>query len=57
MPSFETDNLDYLGLTALRERLKSDLNSLLYPGKNWVPPRNGVTDTVIIGGGMCGMVV
>ena len=45
-----------IGLTCLGDRLKEDLDCLLYPSKSWVPPRDGVTDIVIIGGGMCGMV-
>ena len=45
-----------IGLKCLGDRLKEDLDCLLYPSKNWVPPRDGVTDIVIIGGGMCGMV-
>ncbi|WP_227272328.1 NAD(P)-binding domain-containing protein [Roseobacter weihaiensis] len=56
MPSLETQTLDNLGLPGLEARLKENLGCLLYPGKDWVPPRAGVTDIVIIGGGMCGMV-
>lgn len=44
------------GLPALEARLREDLEFLCYPGKDWVPKQNGVTDVVIIGGGMCGMV-
>ena len=56
MPSPKTETFDNLGLPALEARLSADLEALLYPGKDWVPPRDGVTDIVIIGGGMCGMV-
>lgn len=60
--SAETDALplDGAGLEALESRLKEDLEFLCWPGKSWVPKRevNGeaVSDVVIIGGGMCGMV-
>ena len=46
--------IDAKGLPALEARLKEDLEFLCYPGKDWVPPRDGVSDVVIIGGGMCG---
>ena len=52
----DRQRFDNLGLAGLGNRLKEDLECLLYPGKDWVPPRNGVTDIIIIGGGMCGMV-
>jgi hypothetical protein len=52
----DRQRFDNLGLTGLGERLKEDLDCLLYPGKEWVPPKDGVTDIAIIGGGMCGMV-
>ncbi len=29
--------------------MKEDLECLLYPGKDWVPPRDGVTDIIIRG--------
>ncbi len=48
--------IDERGLAALEARLKEDLDFLCYPGKDWVPPRDGVTDVTIIGAGMCGMV-
>lgn len=48
--------IDGQGLVILEARLKEDLDFLCYPGKDWVPPRDGVTDVTIIGGGMCGMV-
>ena len=47
---------DDQGLPALEARVSQDLRNLCYPGKNWVPRQEGVTDVVIIGGGMCGMV-
>jgi len=46
---------DGSGLEALEARVKEDLRFLCYPGKTWIPQRPGVTDVVIIGGGMCGM--
>ena len=47
--------VDSRGLPALEARLKEDLSHLCFPGKSWVPKREGVSDVVIIGGGMCGM--
>lgn len=52
----ELSSLDSQGLEALEARLKDDLSVLCFPAKQWVPPRDGVSDVVIIGGGMCGMV-
>ncbi len=49
-------SLDAKGLDALEARLKEDLDFLCYPGKDWVPAHEGITDVVIIGAGMCGMV-
>ena len=46
---------DDSGLEALEARVKEDLRFLCYPGKTWIPQRPGVTDVVIVGGGMCGM--
>ena len=46
--------IDAKGLSALEARLKEDLKFLCYPGNDWVPQRDGVSDVVIIGGGMCG---
>jgi hypothetical protein len=51
-----THKIDGKGLEALESRLREGLKFLCWPGKAWVPPRDGVTDVVIIGGGMCGMV-
>lgn len=52
--------LDNAGLPTLEARLAEDLNHLGWPGKAWVPGRTvageQVTDVVIVGGGMCGMV-
>lgn len=48
--------IDTKGLSVLEARLKEDLELLCYPGNDWVPPKDGVSDVVIIGGGMCGMV-
>jgi cation diffusion facilitator CzcD-associated flavoprotein CzcO len=53
------DNIDAIngkGLVALETRVKEDLAYLCYTGKDWVPQRVDVSDVVIIGGGMCGMV-
>ena len=52
----DRQRFDNLGLDGLGSRLKEDLDCLLYPGKDWVPLRDGVTDIIIIGGCMCGMV-
>ncbi|MFA3918929.1 NAD(P)-binding domain-containing protein [Ruegeria hyattellae] len=46
--------IDSKGLPALEARLREDLSFLNYPDKAWVPQREGVSDVVIIGGGMCG---
>lgn len=56
MQTNDTALIDAQGLEALEARLRESLSFLCYPGKDWVPPRAGVTDVVIIGGGMCGMV-
>ena len=48
--------IDAKGLPALVARVREDLEFLCRPGKDWVPQKNGVTDVVVIGGGMCGMV-
>lgn len=48
-----------IGLLALEERLRSDLELLELPAKSWVPPRilhgEAVRDVVVIGAGMCGL--
>lgn len=56
MQSKDPSPIDARGLTALEERIKEDLGFLCYPGTSWVPQKDGVTDVVIIGGGMCGLV-
>ena len=56
MPNQDRPTIDAQGLTALETRLKDDLSVLCCPPGNWVPAREGVTDVVILGGGMCGMV-
>ena len=55
MTSDHASPIDGQGLAALEARLHEDLRFLCWPGKDWVPRRDGVTDVVIIGGGMCGM--
>ena len=45
----DRQKFDNLGLDGLGSRLKEDLGCLLYPGKDWVPPRDGVTDIIIRG--------
>ncbi|MBA3520261.1 MAG: NAD(P)/FAD-dependent oxidoreductase, partial [Rhizobiales bacterium] len=48
------------GLVALEKRVRQDLEFLNYPLANWVPATphaaQAVTDLVIVGGGMCGLV-
>lgn len=56
MKTEDLSPIDNQGLPALEARLREDLDFLRYPGNHWVPKRDGVTDVVIIGGGMCGMV-
>ncbi len=49
------------GLAGLEARLRRDLDHLCFPATPWVPERRHdgepVVDVVIIGGGMCGMLV
>lgn len=52
----DAHTIDGQGLKRLEARLREDLKFLCWPGKDWVPARAGVSDVVIIGGGMCGMV-
>ncbi|MGJ4941500.1 NAD(P)-binding domain-containing protein [Bradyrhizobium sp. HKCCYLS1011] len=51
---------DAAGLAALEARLRQDLAWLEWPAKSWVPRRvvdgQDVTDVVIVGGGMAGLV-
>ena len=49
-------SIDDQDLSVLEARLHQGLEFLLYPGKEWVPKRGDVSDVIIIGGGMCGMV-
>lgn len=48
------------GLAALEARVREDLVALCHPPANWVPPTTHpdgpVTDVVVLGGGMCGLV-
>lgn len=46
---------DGAGLPALEAQLHADLAYLCYPPANWVPSRDDVTDVLIVGGGMCGL--
>ena len=55
MMQIQPSPIDARGLPALETRLEEDLRFLCYPGKDWVPRRDGVTDVTIIGAGMCGM--
>lgn len=51
--------IDSAGLAALEARVREDLRFLGVPGKPWVPATEAgepVTDVVIVGGGMCGLV-
>ena len=47
------------GLASLAAEVRRDLERLLFPAPNWVPPVAGpdgrpVLDALIVGGGMCG---
>src|SRR5919206_540012 len=42
------------GLAVLRVVLRRELERLRYPAPNWVLPRDGLIDVVVVGGGMCG---
>jgi len=54
-----TSNDRPIGLDALEQRLRQDLDWLDYPPKPWCLPRHTdgqrVWDVVVIGGGMCGL--
>ena len=56
-----SDHLSGAGLAALEARVQKDLVDLCRPPANWVPSRmkNGepVVDVIIVGGGMCGMLI
>ncbi|WP_116598589.1 NAD(P)-binding domain-containing protein [Primorskyibacter marinus] len=56
MQTTDSSPIDAQGLPVLEARLREDLEFLCVPGKDWVPHQDGVSDVVIIGGGMCGMV-
>ena len=56
MPEDSLFRIDGQGLAALESRLREELEFLGCPGKAWVPPTPGISDVVIVGGGMCGMV-
>src|SRR2546428_8168578 len=43
-----------MSLDALTALAKRELEQLRYPAPNWVLPRDGLTDVVVVGGGMCG---
>jgi cation diffusion facilitator CzcD-associated flavoprotein CzcO len=47
------------GLTLATEQARHDLECLLYPAADWVPPRDGpdgapLLDALVVGAGMCG---
>ncbi len=52
MQTNDRSPIDAQGLDVLEARLREDLEFLCYPGKDWVPAQEGVSDVVIIGGGM-----
>jgi cation diffusion facilitator CzcD-associated flavoprotein CzcO len=55
-----TEGSGMSGLAALEARLRRELDYLGRPPPNWVIPRPGaepVSDVVIVGGGMCGLLV
>ena len=43
-----------MSLDALTALVKRELEQLRYPVPNWVLPREGVVDVLVVGGGMCG---
>ncbi|MEM0906830.1 MAG: NAD(P)/FAD-dependent oxidoreductase [Pseudomonadota bacterium] len=57
----DTANVSGTGLERLNSAVAQDLKMLMRPAANWVPPRivsgERVCDVVIIGGGMCGLLV
>lgn len=56
MPNSSPSTLfDSQGLPHLEAQVKDFLGLLGCPGKPWVPQKEQVTDVVIVGGGMCGM--
>lgn len=56
-----TEQKNETGLTALEARVRQGLAFLCRPPANWVAPREvgsePVVDVVIVGGGMCGMLI
>ncbi|MFK7859226.1 MAG: NAD(P)-binding domain-containing protein [Granulosicoccus sp.] len=57
----KVSSLDDIGLTALEQQLRTDLECLCCPPTNWVPAmqakHSAQTDVLIVGGGMCGLLV
>jgi cation diffusion facilitator CzcD-associated flavoprotein CzcO len=43
-----------MSLDALTARARRELEQLRYPVPNWVLPREGFLDVLVVGGGMCG---
>ena len=43
-----------MSLDALTSLAKRELEQLRYPAPNWVLPRDGLLDVLVVGGGMCG---
>src|SRR5437588_11705526 len=43
-----------MSLDALTALVKRELEQLRYPVPNWVLPRDGLLDVLVVGGGMCG---
>jgi cation diffusion facilitator CzcD-associated flavoprotein CzcO len=43
-----------MSLEVLTALVKRELEQLRYPAANWVLPREGVLDVLVVGGGMCG---
>ncbi len=56
MTKEDNNTIDKKGLGALEARLQEDLAYLGFDGQEWVPRREGVSDVVVVGGGMCGMI-
>jgi len=43
-----------MSLDALTALAKRELEQLRYPAPNWLLPRDGLLDVLVVGGGMCG---
>ena len=43
-----------MGLADLAALARRELAQLNYPANNWVLPREGLLDVLVVGGGMCG---